>query len=61
MVVALLPMFHSNLVVEYIAIVTHSGVQLRTSLGPLSGEMEREYIKTVGAFDITRDSAHVVP
>ena len=27
MVVALLPVFHSNLVVEYIAIVTHSAVQ----------------------------------
>ena len=41
MVVALLPVFHSNLVVEYIAIVTHSGVQLSTSFGPLSGETEK--------------------
>ena len=45
-VVTSLPVFHSNLVVEYIAIVTHSGVQLSTSFG---------------AFDFTRDLAHVVP
>ena len=40
-VVALLPVFHSNLVVEYIAIVTHSGVQMSMSFGPLSGEMKK--------------------
>ena len=31
-VVALLLAFHSNLVVEYISIVTHSAVQMSTSL-----------------------------
>ena len=43
MVIALLPVFYSNLVVEYIAIVTHSGVQLSTSFGPLSGKTEKVY------------------
>ena len=41
--VALLLVFHSNLVVEYIAIVTHSEVQLSMSFGPLSGETEKVY------------------
>ena len=40
-VVASLPVFHSNLVVEYIAIVTHSVVRISTSFGPLSKETEK--------------------
>ena len=36
-VIALLPVFHSNLVVEYLVIVTHS-TYLSTSHEPLSGE-----------------------
>ena len=40
-VVALLSEFHSNLVVEYIAIVTHSVVRISTSFGPLTGETEK--------------------
>ena len=41
MVITLLSVFHSNLVVEYIAIVTHNAVQMSTSLGPLSGETRK--------------------
>ena len=41
MVVALLPVFHSNLVVDYITIVTHSVIRISTSFGPLSGETEK--------------------
>ena len=40
-VVVSLLVFHLNLVVEYIIIVTHSVVRISTSFGPLSGEMEK--------------------
>ena len=40
-VIASLPVFHSNLAVEYIIIVTHSVVRISTSFGPLSGETEK--------------------
>ena len=40
-VVTSLPVFHSNLAVEYIIIVTHSVVRISTSFGPLSGETKK--------------------
>ena len=43
-VVASLPVFYSNLVVEYMIIVTHSVVRISTSFGLLSGEMKKKYI-----------------